>query len=189
MDFLLKSWSRQQEPRFFNALWYSYLPPSFSPPFPQSWRLFLRNQGGSGEKQVSPATAHATGVAWVTHHFHFSPPLWERSLLSTSPVGKVATATAKHLSPLKCHHRDGGTLVSSSFSSASKLYPVPVVCWNLPSGRLHFYNLSLICEYLFKFALSRYFSDHGEWGWGRFTEFFGSKASSEVLFVYFWMHR
>lgn len=59
--------SSQQEPNPLNALWYSYLPLSWSP-FPQSLGYHLNTLGAAGEKQKSPAASHI-----ARHSFTFLP--------------------------------------------------------------------------------------------------------------------
>ena len=45
----------------------------------------------------------------------------------------------------------------------------PIVCWNLPSGRLDFYKVSLAHGCLLQSVLSRFYLTVAERGWGRFT--------------------
>lgn len=51
----------------FNALWYSYVLPSLSLPFPQSWKTRLRNQGAAKEKWVSLTMTHVSVIAGQSH--------------------------------------------------------------------------------------------------------------------------
>lgn len=88
---------------------------------------------------------------------------------STSSAGEVTAATAKQLSPLQYPPGEVVALMSSSFTSASKLflsYSYGMLGSPLrQAGCLQFLSGQITCRYLPRFAFSRFFPDCGEWGW------------------------
>lgn len=103
--------------------------------------------------------------------------LWERLLLPDRPA--LCTVYLKMRETLGKFLLQLPPLWPNVFFS-------PMVCLNLPYGRLDFCTLSFMCEYLPRSALSSFFfffSNGAKRGLSMFTVFPGSTACSEVCLL------
>lgn len=110
--------------------------------------------------------------------------------LSTSSVGEVTTVSVSLISV---------QYVSGDSGSSGDLLPlfyiqiylslVPVLCLNLPSGRLNFYKFSPIniCLVLHSVFFFFFFVNHSQWGWGKFTSSLLGIYSLYEVFLFFFL--
>lgn len=126
----------------FSSLLFFSLLSFLSPCFPQLWRSFLRNQGAAGKKQLSIARS------------------WPGFPTS---VGEVAAAAA----------------AVSSCEGSSGIIPPPGIPIGISQASGMLESLlrqaglvlkSIVCEYLPRSDTLIFFTNHGEWWWGRSSD-------------------
>lgn len=145
------------------------------------WKACLSTLGADGQKQFSPATSHLIAVA---RHSPLSFSPWKRSLPldNSAPCSVSLARRVQYQGSFSRHH-----ICCCQILILFIHYFVSVPCYNLPSGKLGFYNFSQ--SQVFAQVNALQVPNHVKSGSGQIFWLYGFWNLYQCLSAFHWMHR